>query len=117
MARQPYGIVQQQIERLLQRGSLAGLSEWQLLERYATERDELAFEALVARHGPMVLGVCRRVLHHAQAAEDAFQATFLVLMRKAPSLDRRKPWEASCTRSLPPVPSHPRPMSPAAERG
>jgi RNA polymerase sigma factor (sigma-70 family) len=91
MARQPYGIVQQQIERLLQRGSLAGLSEWQLLERYATERDELAFEALVARHGPMVLGVCRRVLHHAQAAEDAFQATFLVLMRKAPSLDRRKP--------------------------
>src|SRR6516165_7003288 len=91
MARQPYGIVQGQIERLLQRGSLAGLSEWQLLERYATEHDELAFEALVARHGPMVLGVCRRVLHHAQAAEDAFQATFLVLMRKAPSLDRRKP--------------------------
>ena len=91
MVRQPYGIVEQQIERLLQRGSLAGLSEWQLLERYATERDEVAFEALVARHGPMVLGVCRRVLHHAQAAEDAFQATFLVLMRKAPSLDRRKP--------------------------
>ena len=52
MARQPYGIVQQQIERLLQRGSLAGLSEWQLLERYATQRDERAFEALVARHGP-----------------------------------------------------------------
>ena len=91
MARQPYGIVEQQVERLLQRGSLAGLSEWQLLERYATDRDELAFEALVARHGPMVLGVCRRVLHHDQAAEDAFQATFLVLMRKAPSLDRGKP--------------------------
>jgi RNA polymerase sigma factor (sigma-70 family) len=91
MARQPYGVVQQQIERLLERGSLAGLSEWQLLERYATERDELAFEALVARHGPIVLGVCRRVLHHDQAAEDAFQATFLVLMRKAPSLDQGKP--------------------------
>ena len=91
MARQPYGIVQQQIERLLERGSLAGLSEWQLLERYATQRDERAFEALVARHGPMVLGVCRRVLHNDQAAEDAFQATFLVLIRKAPSLDRGKP--------------------------
>ncbi len=91
MARQPYGIVQQQIERLLQRGSLAGLSEWQLLERYATQRDERAFEALVARHGPMVLGVCRRVLHNDQAAEDAFQATFLVLIRKAPSLDHGKP--------------------------
>ncbi len=91
MARQPYGIVQQQIERLLQRGSLAGLSEWQLLERYATQRDERAFEALVARHGPMVLGVCRRVLLNEQAAEDAFQATFLVLIRKAPSLDQGKP--------------------------
>ena len=89
--RQPYGIAQQQIERLLQRGSLAGLSEWQLLESYATQRDERAFEALVARHGPMVLGVCRRVLHNDQAAEDAFQATFLVLIRKAPSLDRHKP--------------------------
>jgi RNA polymerase sigma factor (sigma-70 family) len=91
IVRQPYGIVQQQIERLLERGSLAGLSEWQLVESYATERDERAFEALVARHGPMVFGVCRRVLHNDQAAEDAFQATFLVLIRKAPSLDRDKP--------------------------
>ena len=91
MPRQPYGIVQQQIERLLQRGSLAGLSEWDLLERYATQRDERAFEALVARHGPMVLGVCRRVLLNEQAAEDAFQATFLVLIRKGPFLDQGKP--------------------------
>ena len=89
--RQPYGIAQQQIERLLQRGSLAGLSEWQLLESYATQRDERALEALVARHGPMVLGVCRRVLHNDQAAEDAFQATFLVLIRKARALDHDKP--------------------------
>ena len=89
--RQPYGIAQQQIERLLQRGSLAGLSEWQLLESYATQRDERAFEELVARHGPMVLGVCRRVLHNDQAAEDAFQATFLVLIRKARALDHDKP--------------------------
>jgi RNA polymerase sigma factor (sigma-70 family) len=62
----------------------------QLLESFVTERDEAAFEALLRRHGPMVLGVCRRVLRHAQDAEDAFQATFLVLARKAGSLHSRE---------------------------
>jgi RNA polymerase sigma factor (sigma-70 family) len=63
-----------------------GLKDRVLLERFVRRQDETAFDALVERHGPMVLGVCQRVLHHAQDAEDAFQATFLVLVRKAGSL-------------------------------
>jgi RNA polymerase sigma factor (sigma-70 family) len=63
-------------------------SDRELLERYAGCRDASAFAALIRRHGPMVLGVCRRVLNHEQEAEDAFQATFLVLVRKASGIDR-----------------------------
>jgi len=58
----------------------------QLLTSFVATRDERAFETLVVRHGPMVLGVCRRVLGHAQDAEDALQATFLILARKAGSV-------------------------------
>jgi RNA polymerase sigma factor (sigma-70 family) len=62
------------------------LPDDQLLELFVRLRDETAFEALLHRHGPMVFGVCRRVLYNAHDAEDAFQATFLILARKAGSV-------------------------------
>jgi RNA polymerase sigma factor (sigma-70 family) len=67
----------------------AGAPDAELLERFAASGDESAFELLLWRHGPMVLGVCRRVLRHEQDAEDAFQATFLALAKKAGSVTRR----------------------------
>jgi len=72
-------------------GAIAGLTDAQLLERFTNRRGEeaeLAFAGVVARHGPMVLGVCRGLLRNTHDAEDAFQATFLVLARKAASLRR-----------------------------
>ena len=77
------GAVLDQLDRLFNRGTVAGLSEGALLDRYVSVGDEAAFAALVARHGPMVLGVCRRVLRDERDVEDAFQATFLVLVRRA----------------------------------
>ncbi len=81
--------VARQLGSLFTGGSAAGLSDRQLLEQFVARRDdhaEAAFAALVSRHGPMVLGVCRQILDDRHLAEDAFQAVFLVLAQKARSI-------------------------------
>ena len=79
------GVIQHLRRAMLLREG-AGLTDGQLLEDYISRRDEAALAALVQRHGPMVWGVCRRVLRNYHDAEDAFQATFLVLVRRAASI-------------------------------
>ena len=90
MATRPLSGVLQHLRHILSQQEARGLTDGQLLERFLTHQDEAAFEALVRRHGPMVLAVCRRVLHNLHDAEDAFQATFLVLIRKAASIRPRE---------------------------
>jgi RNA polymerase sigma factor (sigma-70 family) len=90
MTRVASGSVVRQLESLFESGSVAGLTDRQLLERFnehgRAPAGEAAFAALVARHGPTVLNVCRQLLGDVQHAEDAFQAVFLVLARKARSI-------------------------------
>src|SRR5262245_57471979 len=85
----PMDDVVEQLRRAALLRDTAALGDGELLESYIRVRDESAFEALVWRHGPMVWGVCRRVLGNEVDAEDAFQATFLVLARKADSVAPR----------------------------
>ncbi len=76
------------IQTLFESGTASGLTDRQLLERFIRERDPAAFEVLVLRHGPMVLRVCRNRLHDPNDAQDAFQATFLILVRRSGSIRR-----------------------------
>src|SRR4051794_35870395 len=90
--------VVRQLRTLFNVGAIRELTDGQLLERFATGRGEsaeLAFAVLLERHGPMVLRVCRGVLSDAHETEDAFQATFVVLVKKARGLwvrDSLGPW-------------------------
>jgi RNA polymerase sigma factor (sigma-70 family) len=84
---------QSSLERVcpsLRSAPAGGVTDADLLERFVTNQDEAAFELLVWRHGPLVLGTCRRVLGNAHDAEDAFQATFFALARKAGSIGCRE---------------------------
>jgi RNA polymerase sigma factor (sigma-70 family) len=127
------GTTLRHLSELFGGGTAVGLSDAQLLARYAGSRDEPAFAALVARHGPMVLATCRAVLHREHDIEDAFQAAFLVLARKAGSIRagaalggwlhrvayriavqasreaKRRRRESEMLAMAPPVPTHPRP--------
>ena len=89
MAIETLGAALGYLNRLFVEGTVSGLSDDQLLDRFLATRDGTAFEALMARHGPMVLSVCRAVLRNPSDAEDAFQATFLVLVKKARTLRGR----------------------------
>jgi len=66
--------------------SVGSLADAELLRRFVTQRDELAFAQMVRRHGPMVLRTCQRIIGQAHDADDAFQATFMVLVRRAGSI-------------------------------
>ena len=84
----PLSHVLRHIRRLVSRSATIGLTDGQILECFVSQREEAAFEELLARHGPMVLGVCQQLLRDPHDAEDAFQATFLVLVRRAASIGK-----------------------------
>ena len=90
MATAQMGRLLRHIRKLADGPSAAHWTDDQLIDAFAACRDETAFTTLVARHGPMVLRVCRRVLHHEQDAEDAFQATFLVLAKNITSIRKHQ---------------------------
>jgi RNA polymerase sigma-70 factor (ECF subfamily) len=89
MAGRSTGAVLKDLRILFDQGTIGGLRDGQLLERFAAERDEAAFAALVERHGPMILRLCRQVIGDEHEAQDAAQAAFLVLARQARSIRQR----------------------------
>lgn len=89
MAKQPLNGALQHLRKMAAVQTYRRVSDRELLERFVGERDEAAFTVMIERHGPMVLGVCRRALSNSHDAEDACQATFLVLARRAASVRKK----------------------------
>jgi RNA polymerase sigma factor (sigma-70 family) len=95
MNRRYGGALFREFERLVDPGTLVGLTETQVLARFVECRDPVAFEAIVSRHGPMVLSVSRQMLRDTHDVDDAFQASFVILIQKARGLrhpERLGPW-------------------------
>ncbi len=98
MDNRPADTVSHDLDALFRLGVVAAMSDEQLLEHFTAQSEsagEIAFEAIVRRHGPMVMGVCRRLLGNQHDAEDAFQATFIVLALRAGAVRKRQslgPW-------------------------
>jgi RNA polymerase sigma factor (sigma-70 family) len=90
MPRNPLTFLARYLHRLADTAAPGDVTDADLLDRFVGRRDEAAFELLLWRHGPTVLGLCQRLLRHEQDAEDAFQATFLTLARKAGSIGKRE---------------------------
>jgi RNA polymerase sigma factor (sigma-70 family) len=88
MAHAPPGDILGQIQSLFHDGTSGGLTDGELLDRFTSRRDESAFSILIARHGAMVLRICRIILADEHDVQDAFQATFLVLVRRSHTIDR-----------------------------
>src|SRR5439155_20928546 len=90
MSHGPLSDIVRHIRRIALTAEAVNMDDARLLEGFVLYRDEAAFGTLLRRHGPMVLGVCRRLLRNPPDIEDAFQATFLVLLRKASTLAKRE---------------------------
>lgn len=90
MVHEQWRAVLQVLRRIAVPNRAAELSDGELLRQFIDQRDEAAFAALLQRHGRLVFGVCQRILHNLHDAEDAFQATFLVLVRKARSIVKQE---------------------------
>ena len=102
MAESPLHLILRHVRRLAD-GPVADHTDAELLKRFSHARDEAAFEAILRRHGPLVWGVCSRRLRDRHAAEDAFQATFLVLVRRAWAVRRplsNTPTRAACAMAI-----------------
>src|SRR4051812_28672667 len=91
MAKEPLAAVLEYLGKVCANEELHGLPDGDLLERFRTHQEEAAFAVLVHRHGPMVLAVCRRLLGDVHSADDAFQATFMVLVRRLASVRKHAP--------------------------